>query len=69
LQRRAKFSEGNGLTAGNECRKAIELLEATADDPNSADQRRSKVIAYGDLGEAYILIATGIQDGLSKVET
>jgi tetratricopeptide (TPR) repeat protein len=48
---------GNLEPAREECRKTADLLEATVDDPANADLRRSRVLAYGDLGEAHAILA------------
>jgi len=48
---------GNIDQARVECGKAGDLLLATADDITNADQRRIRVLAYGEVAEAYAVLA------------
>ena len=52
---------GNIGPAREECDKATTLLQATVDDVTNADQRRARVLIYGDLGDAYSLLAASKQ--------
>jgi eukaryotic-like serine/threonine-protein kinase len=52
---------GNIGPAREECDKATTLLQATVDDVTNADQRRARVLTYGDLGDAYSLLAASNQ--------
>ncbi|HZJ38862.1 MAG TPA: tetratricopeptide repeat protein, partial [Chthoniobacterales bacterium] len=59
---------GNIDQARVECSKATDLLLATADDITNADQRRIRVLAYGEVAEAYALLAAdkGAAQNLTK---
>jgi tetratricopeptide (TPR) repeat protein len=48
---------GNIELARKECRKAADLLQATVDDPINVEQRRVRALAYGDVAEAYAVLA------------
>jgi serine/threonine protein kinase len=48
---------GNIDSADNECRIAADLLQTTIDDAANISQRRLRVLAYGDLGETYAMLA------------
>jgi tetratricopeptide (TPR) repeat protein len=48
---------GDASQARNECRKAIDLLQTTRDDPSDVSQRRLRVVIYGVLGDAYAVLA------------
>jgi hypothetical protein len=43
--------------AREECGKATHLVETTGDDPTSAGLRRSRVLAYSDLADAYAALS------------
>jgi eukaryotic-like serine/threonine-protein kinase len=51
----AKLGDAN--QARSACRKAIELLQTTRDDPSDVSQRRLRVVIYGVLGDAYAVLA------------
>jgi tetratricopeptide (TPR) repeat protein len=48
---------GDASQARSECRKAIDLLQTTRDDPSDVSQRRLRVVIYGVLGDAYAMLA------------
>ena len=48
---------GDADQARSACRKAIDLLQTTRDDPSDVSQRRLRVVIYGVLGDAYSVLA------------
>jgi hypothetical protein len=47
---------GSLASARDECRKAVDLLQATVDNAANASQRRLRVLAYEDLGDTYAVL-------------
>jgi serine/threonine protein kinase len=54
---KAQAKLGQLVSARKECDKAADLLRPTVDAPTDVNQRRLRVVAYTDLGEAFALLA------------
>jgi hypothetical protein len=58
---KAQGSLGKVDPARQECEAAAALIDTIPDDSSNAEQRRSRVLIYGDLGAAYAVLAANKQ--------